>query len=256
MQERYEKLVERLGEVQDIAGSAGILAWDQRTMMPEAGARARADQLSTLVRLAFERFTADEIGGLLDELEDWGESLDYESTEAALLRVTRRDYDKATRVPIDLPRRDGPRRSARRAGLARGAADVRLRAFPAPPRAGRRTEEAVHRVLPARRRALRRTPRRLRAGDEDRRGPRSLRRAQEGPRPARRRDRPARGRRRRRDAHRRLPARAAARARRRGAERVRLPGRGVACRRDAPPVRLAGWARTTSGSPLTTAAKT
>jgi carboxypeptidase Taq len=102
MQERYEKLVERLGEVQDIAAAAGILGWDQRTMMPEAGARARADQLSTLVRLAFERFTADEVGDLLGELEDWGKSLDYDSTEAALLRVTRRDYDKARRVPIDL----------------------------------------------------------------------------------------------------------------------------------------------------------
>jgi len=102
MQKQYDKLVERLGEVQDIAGAAGILSWDQRTMMPEAGARARADQLSTLVRLAFERFTSDEVGGLLDELEGWGASLDYDSTEASLLRITRRDYDKARRVPIEL----------------------------------------------------------------------------------------------------------------------------------------------------------
>src|SRR5215468_814202 len=102
MQERCEKLVERLGEVQDIAGAAGVLSWDQRTMMPEAGAQARADQLSTLVRLAFARFTADEVGALLDELDDWGKSRDYESTEAALLRVTRRDYDKARRMPIEL----------------------------------------------------------------------------------------------------------------------------------------------------------
>jgi carboxypeptidase Taq len=102
MQERYEELVERLGEVQDITSAAGILAWDQRTKMPEAGARARADQLATLTRLAFERFTSDEIGSLLDELSDWGSSLDYDSTEASLLRITRRDYDKARRVPIDL----------------------------------------------------------------------------------------------------------------------------------------------------------
>jgi carboxypeptidase Taq len=102
MQERYEELVERLGEVQDIAGAGGVLAWDQRTQMPEAGARARADQLATLTRLAFERFTADEIGELLDELSDWGGSLDHDSTEASLLRITRRDYDKARRVPIDL----------------------------------------------------------------------------------------------------------------------------------------------------------
>jgi carboxypeptidase Taq len=102
MEQQYAELVERLGEVQDITGAAGILAWDQRTKMPEAGARARADQLATLTRLVFERFTSDEIGTLLDELEDWGASLDYDSVEAGFLRMTRRDYDKATRVPIEL----------------------------------------------------------------------------------------------------------------------------------------------------------
>ena len=69
MEDRYATLLGRLGEVQDIAGAAGILGWDQRTKMPEAGARARADQLSTLTRLAFERFTSDEIGALLDDFE-------------------------------------------------------------------------------------------------------------------------------------------------------------------------------------------
>jgi carboxypeptidase Taq len=102
MEDRYAKLVERLGEVQDIIGAAGILGWDQRTKMPEAGAEARADQLATLTRLAFERFTADEIGSLLDELADWGGSLEHDSVEAALIRTARRDYDKATRVPIEL----------------------------------------------------------------------------------------------------------------------------------------------------------
>jgi carboxypeptidase Taq len=111
MEDRYAALLERLGEVQDIAGAAGVLGWDQRTKMPEAGARARADQLSTLTRLAFERFTSDEIGALLDELADWGKSLDYDSTEAAMLRMTRRDYDKARRVPLEL-----------RAEMARAAA--------------------------------------------------------------------------------------------------------------------------------------
>src|SRR5581483_11207674 len=102
MEGRYAQLVQRLNEVQDISGAVGILAWDQRTEMPEGGSGARADQLSTLVRLSFERFTADEIGVLLDELRDWGESLDYDSDEASLLRITRRDYEKARRVPLDL----------------------------------------------------------------------------------------------------------------------------------------------------------
>jgi len=98
----YKALVERLGEVQDIAGAAGVLAWDHRTKMPPAGAGARADQLSTLTRLAFERFTADEIGSLLEELRPHEESLDRDSPEASLIRVTRRDYEKARRVPLDL----------------------------------------------------------------------------------------------------------------------------------------------------------
>ena len=102
MQKSYESLVGRLGEVQDVAGAAALLAWDQRTKMPAAGARARADQLATLTRVAYERFTADEIGRLLDELEGWAESLDYDSVEASLVRMTRRDYDKARRVPLDL----------------------------------------------------------------------------------------------------------------------------------------------------------
>jgi carboxypeptidase Taq len=102
MEETYSRLVERLGEVQDIVGSAWVLGWDQRTKMPPAGATARADQLSTLTRLAFERFTADEIGTLLEELRPYEESLEYDSLEASLIRVTRRDYAKARRVPLEL----------------------------------------------------------------------------------------------------------------------------------------------------------
>jgi carboxypeptidase Taq len=98
----YSQLVERLGEVQDITGAATVLGWDQRTKMPEAGAEARADQLATLTRLAFERFTAPEVGELLDRLGPYGESLDYDSTQASLIRVARRDYDKACRVPVPL----------------------------------------------------------------------------------------------------------------------------------------------------------
>jgi carboxypeptidase Taq len=102
MEETYDKLVERLGEVQDIAAAAGVLGWDQRTKMPAAGAQARADQLSTLTRLVYERFTSDEVGSMLEKLGPWGESLEYGSVEASVIRVARRDYDKARRVPIDL----------------------------------------------------------------------------------------------------------------------------------------------------------
>jgi carboxypeptidase Taq len=98
----YDELKRRLAEVQDLGAVAMLLAWDQRTMMPSGGAEARADQLGTVVRLHHERFASEDIGKLLDELQPWAESLDYDSVEASLVRVVRRDWEKATRVPPDL----------------------------------------------------------------------------------------------------------------------------------------------------------
>lgn len=38
----------------------------------------------------------------MDDLEDTASRLDYDSDEASLIRVTRRDYAKAKRVPAEL----------------------------------------------------------------------------------------------------------------------------------------------------------
>jgi carboxypeptidase Taq len=102
MNKAYEQLTSRLAELVDLAGAMSVLGWDHRTMMPRNGAAARAEQLGTLTRIAHTMFTSPEIGKLLDELEPWAESLDYDSTEASLVRVVRRDYDKAVRVPAEL----------------------------------------------------------------------------------------------------------------------------------------------------------
>jgi carboxypeptidase Taq len=98
----YEELRRRLGEVHDIGQASAVLHWDQETMMPPGGAAARAEQLATLQGLAHERFTSDEIGGLLEGLRPYEESLDPDSDEACLIRVTRRDWEKAHRVPTEL----------------------------------------------------------------------------------------------------------------------------------------------------------
>jgi len=108
------QLKERLGTVTDLARISRLLSWDQQTMMPPAGFRHRADQLSTLSRLAHELLTDRETGRLLDELRATEESLDPDSDDAALIRMTRRDYEKAVRVPTDL-----------RAEMTRAAAEAR-----------------------------------------------------------------------------------------------------------------------------------
>jgi carboxypeptidase Taq len=95
-------LKERLAEVSDLGRAAGVLGWDQRVTMPPLGTEARANQLATLARLAHERFTDDEVGRLLDRLAPLEESLEHDSDDASLVRVTRRDWEKSRRVPATL----------------------------------------------------------------------------------------------------------------------------------------------------------
>src|SRR5262249_28667757 len=67
------------------------------TFMPPDGAEARADLVATLTRITHERFVADEVGDLLDELEGT-----EDETDAALVRLTRREWERARHVPAEL----------------------------------------------------------------------------------------------------------------------------------------------------------
>ena len=102
MGDTLERLKERLAQVTDLGKVARLLSWDQQTMMPPAGTQHRAEQFSTLMRIAHEMFTDPEVGRLLDELRPVEDSLDPDSDDAALIRLTRRDYEKSVKVPAEL----------------------------------------------------------------------------------------------------------------------------------------------------------
>jgi carboxypeptidase Taq len=102
MKETLDKLRTLLGEVQDLKAAGAVLGWDQETYMPSGSAQARAYQISTLEKLAHEQFTSAQIGRLLDRLEPELVHLDPESDEAALIRVTREDFEKAQKLPTSL----------------------------------------------------------------------------------------------------------------------------------------------------------
>jgi carboxypeptidase Taq len=99
---RFEELLRRLGEVEDLRKARQLLHWDHETMMPPAGADTRAEQLGTLARIGHERFISDGLGSLLDELGAYEDSLPYDGDEASLIRVARRDYERDRRVPAEL----------------------------------------------------------------------------------------------------------------------------------------------------------
>jgi len=101
MEKKLEELKTRLAEINDLNNAASLLAWDQATYMPPGGAAARGKQLATLSTISQEKFIDPAIGRLLDDLEPYAESLPYDSDDASLIRVTRHDYEQATKVPAD-----------------------------------------------------------------------------------------------------------------------------------------------------------
>jgi len=100
--ERFARLRERLGQLADVRAAQAVLSWDQETYMPPAGGEARAQQLATLGRIGHELLTDDETGTLLEAAGAEVSGLDPDSDEARIVRVTRRDRDKAVRVPASL----------------------------------------------------------------------------------------------------------------------------------------------------------
>src|ERR1700682_5722920 len=102
MSEKLEQLRTILAEVTDLNRAGQVLGWDQETYMPPGGVTARSQQLSTLSRLAHVRFTADDVGRLLSELEEETAGLTFDSLEASVVRVTRRDYDQDRKLSPEL----------------------------------------------------------------------------------------------------------------------------------------------------------
>src|SRR5262249_22661709 len=93
------------------------------TYMPRGGAPARSRQGATLHRLAHQKLVNPAMGRLLDALAPFAERLSPDSDDARLIRVARRDFEKALKVPPD--------HVARATALGSAAYDAWMRARPA-----------------------------------------------------------------------------------------------------------------------------
>ncbi|HEY2543747.1 MAG TPA: carboxypeptidase M32 [Gaiellaceae bacterium] len=102
MDVRFDDLLRRLGVIDDLVRAGTLLGWDEETKMPVAGAKARAEQRATVEVVTHQHRVDPALGQLLEELRPFEESLDSDSFEASVVRVARRDYEKAVRVPPEL----------------------------------------------------------------------------------------------------------------------------------------------------------
>jgi carboxypeptidase Taq len=80
--------------------------------MPKGGSAARGRQSATVSRMRHERSIDPALGRLIDSLSSYAEGLPRDSDDAALIRVARRDYDKAIKVPADWVERSNKHGSA------------------------------------------------------------------------------------------------------------------------------------------------
>src|SRR4030095_15577833 len=101
MGEKYRQLAAHLAEVHNLTMVYRILSWDQQVNMPAAGSAARAAQMATIWRLRHELFTSDTTARLLDEAHREVESAPFDSDEASLLRIARREFEAAVKQPAE-----------------------------------------------------------------------------------------------------------------------------------------------------------
>ena len=82
-----------------LASVLGLLGWDEQVNLPPGSAGQRAQQLATLSELHHELASDNEIEPLLQQLEtDWDQLSPQEQT---IVKHTRKDYDRATRLPAE-----------------------------------------------------------------------------------------------------------------------------------------------------------
>ncbi|HLV33975.1 MAG TPA: carboxypeptidase M32 [Spirillospora sp.] len=101
MATHLDALKAHLTELHNLTMAFWLLQWDQNVHMPPDGGEARAAQLATLQRLRHEMLVSDTTARLLEAAAQEVDPDDFDSDDASLIRVARRDYDYASKLPAD-----------------------------------------------------------------------------------------------------------------------------------------------------------
>lgn len=138
-QEALSQLRARLAVVADLSQAQAVLSWDENVYLPPAAAPARGQQLATLGRVIHEHATDPALGELLAASNgaagtttgDSGDegSEDGDAEDRALVRVARRNFEQATKLPTDFVEAFTKARSAAQAAWVGARAEADFAAF-------------------------------------------------------------------------------------------------------------------------------
>jgi carboxypeptidase Taq len=100
LKKKYQRCLENMREVTTLSSIAGLLSWDQETMMPPQGTKARAEQASTIAGVLHDKFSDPKVGDMLRELQ--AKSNKLSPAEKIVVREHLRDYEKSVKLPAEL----------------------------------------------------------------------------------------------------------------------------------------------------------
>ena len=98
----YDRVCEHARQTSLLESIAAVLDWDERTMMPCAGAEHRAAQMTLLSGTIHQRWTDPEFGRWLDDLAQTPLAKDPHSDTGATIRQLKRRHDKKIKLPQSL----------------------------------------------------------------------------------------------------------------------------------------------------------
>lgn len=97
----YQTLLANVKEIDDLNKAAGLMAWDREVNMPPGGAAERIAQMTTLSSLIHRMSTSDELGEMIEDAAAELDGADYDSDEVSLVRLLRRTYADARKLPTE-----------------------------------------------------------------------------------------------------------------------------------------------------------
>ncbi len=101
----YARLMETVGQVNDLLNAQSILSWDSRTMMPHGGHETRGKQLATLSVMTRDLLVSDKTRNQLDKAEAEVAAMPNEAVEKVMVTQVREAIDWHLAIPAELTRK-------------------------------------------------------------------------------------------------------------------------------------------------------
>ena len=102
MSDAFEKLCDHSREIALLNSIESLLDWDARCKLPEQGSAYRTEQQAYVAKLIHQKQTDPRIGDWLADVQGTNLTADPQSDSATIIREAQRNYDKQTKLPVEL----------------------------------------------------------------------------------------------------------------------------------------------------------